>query len=64
MDYIVCTGNLILDASGVLTGLCATSYWAALERLHTWGAKPADNRIVVAGKVMTAAGFLLVLIWH
>ncbi len=52
----VCTGSLILGAAGILTGLNATSHWAALDRLSTWGAKPTPLRIVESGKVITAAG--------
>lgn len=52
----VCTGSLILGAAGILTGLQATSHWAALDRLIGWGAKPTNARVVEAGKVITAAG--------
>ncbi len=52
----VCTGSLILGAAGLLTGLKATTHWAALDRLRIWGAEPIPARIVEAGKVITAAG--------
>jgi len=52
----VCTGSLILGAAGLLTGLRATSHWAVLDRLHTWGAEPVKQRIVEDGKIITAAG--------
>lgn len=52
----VCTGSLILGAAGILTGLRATTHWAAFDRLQTWGAKPTPARVVEDGKVMTAAG--------
>jgi len=52
----VCTGSLILGAAGILTGLKATTHWAAMDRLKEWGAKPEFERIVQDGKVMTAAG--------
>jgi len=52
----VCTGSLILGAAGLLSGLQATSHWAALDRLHHWGAEPILLRIVEDGKIMTAAG--------
>lgn len=52
----VCTGSLILGAAGILSGLHATTHWAALDRLAIWGAKPTQERIVEDGKVMTAAG--------
>jgi transcriptional regulator GlxA family with amidase domain len=52
----VCTGSLILGAAGILSGLRATTHWAAFDRLRTWGAEPTHARIVEVGKVMTAAG--------
>ncbi|HSX26525.1 MAG TPA: DJ-1/PfpI family protein [Chlamydiales bacterium] len=52
----VCTGSLILGAAGLLSGLRATTHWAAFDRLHSWGAKPTRARIVEEGKVITAAG--------
>lgn len=52
----VCTGSLILGAAGLLSGLRATSHWAALDRLRQWGAEPVSSRIVEDGKIMTAAG--------
>ncbi len=52
----VCTGSLILGASGLLKGLRATSHWAALDRLKLWNAVPMEARIVEDGKVITAAG--------
>ena len=52
----VCTGSLILGAAGILAGKRATSHWTALEHLREFGAEPADERVVVDGKVVTAAG--------
>jgi len=52
----VCTGSLILGAAGLLAGLPATSHWAVLDRLQAWGAEPTEQRVVEAGKIMTAAG--------
>lgn len=52
----VCTGSLILGAAGILSGLRATTHWAALDRLENWGAHPTRARIVEEGKVITAAG--------
>lgn len=52
----VCTGSLILGAAGILSGLRATTHWAAFDRLDTWGALPTRERVVEDGKVMTAAG--------
>jgi len=52
----VCTGSLLLGAAGVLDGLPATSHWLALHRLAHYGATPVAERVVHAGKVVTAAG--------
>jgi len=53
----VCTGALVLGAAGLLEGKRATTYWLAVEQLAAHGAIPvADERVVVDGKVMTAAG--------
>lgn len=52
----VCTGSLILGAAGILSGLRATSHWAAFERLKMWNAVPTKSRVVEDGKVITAAG--------
>jgi len=52
----VCTGSLILGAAGLLSGLRATSHWAVMDRLQTWGAKPTEARVVEDGKIITAAG--------
>jgi putative intracellular protease/amidase len=54
----VCSGSVILAAAGLLEGKRATSHWAALPALRTFGAEPvADERIVRAGdKIVTCAG--------
>jgi transcriptional regulator GlxA family with amidase domain len=52
----VCTGSLILGAAGILSGLRATTHWAAFDRLSCFGAKPTNERVVEDGKVITAAG--------
>ena len=52
----VCTGSLVLGAAGVLDGIDATSHWLALPMLEKFGAKPASERVVERGKVITAAG--------
>ncbi len=52
----VCTGSLLLGAAGLLEGKRATSHWTALEALRAFGAEPTEERVVVEGKVVTAAG--------
>jgi transcriptional regulator GlxA family with amidase domain len=52
----VCTGALVLGAAGILQGLRATTHWAMLDRLGKFGATPVSERVVVDGKVITAAG--------
>jgi transcriptional regulator GlxA family with amidase domain len=53
----VCTGALILGAAGILKGMPATTHWYKMGVLKIMGAKPQpDQRIVRAGKIVTAAG--------
>jgi transcriptional regulator GlxA family with amidase domain len=52
----VCTGSLILAAAGLLQGRNATSYWLAVDQLPAFGATAVDQRVVVDGKYVTAAG--------
>ena len=41
---------------GILEGLSATTHWLAYEELASYGAKPTEQRVVIEGKVATAAG--------
>lgn len=52
----VCTGSLVLGAAGLLKGKRATSHWVYLERLADYGAEPVSERVVIDGKLVTAAG--------
>ena len=52
----VCTGSLVLAAAGILDGKRATSHWAYREELRQGGAEPVAERVVVDGKIVTAAG--------
>jgi putative intracellular protease/amidase len=50
------TGTVILGAAGLLHGRRATTHWLAVEWLTSLGAVPADGRVVLDGKYVTAAG--------
>jgi transcriptional regulator GlxA family with amidase domain len=52
----VCTGSLILASAGLLTGRMATTHWLAADQLADWGALRTDERVVIDGKYVTAAG--------
>jgi transcriptional regulator GlxA family with amidase domain len=53
----VCTGSLILGAAGILKGVPATTHWYKMGVLKIMGSTPRpDDRIVRAGKIVTAAG--------
>ena len=52
----VCTGSLVLGAAGLLDGLEATTHWAELDTLGSYGAVPTQQRVVEQGRIITAAG--------
>jgi transcriptional regulator GlxA family with amidase domain len=52
----VCTGALLLGAAGLLEGLPATTHWFAYDALRHQGAIPTEQRVVMEGKIATAAG--------
>ena len=52
----VCTGSIILGAAGILRGLDATTHWASVPRLESYGARYVHERVVRQGKVITGAG--------
>ena len=52
----VCTGALLLGAAGILSGLDATTHWSAYQELERYGAHATEQRVVVRGRIATAAG--------
>lgn len=52
----VCTGALICGAAGLLKGVRATTHWSCFHLLEYFGAIPVDERVVVDGKFVSAAG--------
>lgn len=54
--FTVCTGALLLGATGLLRGKRATTHWASHHILPAFGAIPVNERVVEDGKFVTAAG--------
>ena len=54
--FSVCTGALICGAAGLLKGRHATTHWASLHLLPFFGAVPVNERVVVDGAWVFAAG--------
>lgn len=54
--FSVCTGALICGAAGLLRGRRATTHWASFHLLEFFGAIPVDERVVVDGSWVFAAG--------
>jgi putative intracellular protease/amidase len=52
----VCTGSLLLGSAGILQGKRANTHWAVRDQLPRFGAEPVSERVVIDGKVITAAG--------
>jgi cyclohexyl-isocyanide hydratase len=54
--FSVCTGALLCGAAGLLRGKRATTHWASFHLLPFFGAVPVDERVVVDGDFIFAAG--------
>ncbi|WP_050630658.1 DJ-1/PfpI family protein [Bradyrhizobium viridifuturi] len=54
--FSVCTGALLCGAAGLLKGRTATTHWASLHLLPYFGATPVNERVVVDGSFVFAAG--------
>ncbi len=54
--FSVCTGALLCGAAGLLIGRRATTHWASFHLLRWFGATPVNERVVVDGGWIFAAG--------
>lgn len=54
--YSVCTGALLCGAAGLLRGVRSTTHWASFDLLKYFGAVPVDERVVLDGRHLSAAG--------
>ena len=54
--FSVCTGALACGAAGLLRGVRSTTHWASFDLLKYFGAIPVDERVVLDGKHLSAAG--------
>jgi cyclohexyl-isocyanide hydratase len=54
--FSVCTGALICGAAGLLKGRRATTHWTAFHLLPIFGAIPVNERVVIDGEMVFAAG--------
>lgn len=54
--FSVCTGALVCGAAGLLKGVRSTTHWGSFDLLKYFGAIPVDERVVLDGKNLSAAG--------
>jgi cyclohexyl-isocyanide hydratase len=54
--FSVCTGALLFGAAGLLKGKRATTHWASFHLLPFFGAIPVNERVVIDGNWVFAAG--------
>jgi cyclohexyl-isocyanide hydratase len=54
--FSVCTGALLCGAAGLLVGRRATTHWSCFHLLPLFGAIPINQRVVVDGNWVFAAG--------
>jgi cyclohexyl-isocyanide hydratase len=54
--FSVCTGALLCGAAGLLRGRRATTHWASFHLLPLFGAIPVNERVVIDGNWVFAAG--------
>ncbi len=54
--FSVCTGALLCGAAGLLQGRRATTHWASLHLLPLFGAVAVNERVVIDGDWIFAAG--------
>ena len=54
--FSVCTGALLCGAAGLLKGRRATTHWSSFHLLPLFGAIPVNERVVVDGSYVFAAG--------
>jgi cyclohexyl-isocyanide hydratase len=52
----VCTGALLLGGAGLIRGKRATTHWASFHLLPWFGAVPVNERVVIDGDWIFAAG--------
>ncbi|HEY0791443.1 MAG TPA: DJ-1/PfpI family protein [Chthoniobacterales bacterium] len=54
--FSVCTGTLTVAAAGLLKGIRGTTHWASFAVLEHLGVIPVNQRVMIDGKFVSAAG--------